>query len=283
MRTTLIACAVATAALLVSSAAAPQLASADDKVDRARAHYQRGVELFNQSKFKAAIAEFAAADGIAPSAILEYNMALCYDRLGEHDEALRRYRLYLKRVPTAANRAVVEDKIARLEKLRAGTSKPDPEPYETLPDDPDPAPDVDPDGPDNQVAPRDDADPEPDDGGATGSARTGDPELDRVAAIDVASIRDERGVGGATTAPDPGGGAAENPPPAPIKDPGNEPAPRPIYKRWWFWVVVGVSALILIDIASSGPDDDTATRVFDPSLDQRFEGMSRSGGLTLRF
>ena len=266
-------CGVLTLAAMI---AATPAASADDKLDRARAHYERGVELFNQSQYKAAIAEFAAADGIAPSPILEYNMALCYERLGDRSEALRRYRLYLKRVPEAKNRAVVEQKIAQLEKaMRDESVRPkEPErknPYETLPDD-----EFDPE-PEPQPEPEPEPEREPE------TRRGGDPELDRVARIDVGQVRDERGLGGATAAPvdDSDRGS---PPPPPQRDPGDKPESKPIYKKWWFWVVVGVSAIILIDIAASSNDSDTAARVFDPALDQRFGGMSSSGGgLTIRF
>lgn len=287
MRTTLIACAVATAALFVSVAPTETWAQ-DQKMDRARQHYQRGVQLFNEANYKGAIAEFAAADGIAPSPILEYNMALCYDRLGERDEALRRYRLYLKRVPSANNRELVEKKIARIEKaisdesaVKKEPTKPD---YETLPDDPDVDNHDDGGGDLTPIPDKPPAKTDPPDGPST-TAKTGDPDLDRVSGIDVASIRDERGLGASTAPPPPGGGNDADPPPsAPLGDPGDRPKPTPIYKKWWFWVVVGVSAIILIDIASSGSNNnDTAARVFDPSLDQRFGGMGRSEGLTIRF
>jgi hypothetical protein len=252
-------------AAVIATAAAPA-ASADDRVDRARAHYQRGLELFNQSQYKAAIAEFAAADGLAPSPILEFNMALCYDRLGDDEEALRRYKLYLKRVPDATNRAEVEAKIARLEeRAGAGGGKPD---HEALPDKGES---------DDASDPAAGAEPP---AATPPAAGTGDRDLDRVAAVDVGAIRDARG-GGPPPPPAAGERAA---PPAPERG-GNDDRPKPLYKKWWFWVIVAVGTLIIIDFATSDNDsnDDTVpAQALDPGLDQRFEAMSR-GGFTLRF
>jgi hypothetical protein len=37
------------------------------------------------------------------------------------------------------------------------------------------------------------------------------------------------------------------------------PKKKPIYKQWWFWVVVGVSAFILVDIATNNEPESQAT------------------------
>ena len=62
------------------------------------------------------------------------------------------------------------------------------------------------------------------------------------------------------TEPASGTGSIEAGPPPPVAgspaDTGSKRT-KPVYKQWWFWVVVGVSALILIDIASD--DSSNAT------------------------
>jgi hypothetical protein len=46
-----------------------------------------------------------------------------------------------------------------------------------------------------------------------------------------------------------------------------------VYKEWWFWVVVGVSAIILIDIATT--DDQSAT------IQPPINGLGNASGATL--
>jgi hypothetical protein len=96
---------------------------------------------------------------------------------------------------------------------------------------------------------------------------TGNPELDRVAAVDLAAIRDQRAsqmaaaqASAPVAASDQGAGSA------------GKKASKPAYKQWWFWVVVGVSTLILIDIAS-GSDENAATT----------EPLRSKGPVLLRF
>jgi tetratricopeptide (TPR) repeat protein len=244
---------LAALAILVAPLAI-RTARADDTAE-ARQHYQKGKQLFDGGDFRAAMAEFAAADKLAPSPLLEFNIALCHERLGEKAEAVRRYRNYLDRAPDAQNRAQVEAKIAALE---AETS-PQPPPPTMVPGEP---------PPEGAPAP------------APEAAPTGDPELDRVARIDIGKVRAEREAAGeqaGAAAPAEGEASA-----APRDEGGNKEA-KPIYKQWWFWVVAGVSALILIDIATAGSDDgDTAASRFMPSPGARgTEGTS--GPVLLRF
>src|SRR5690606_31304755 len=172
--------------------------------------------------------------------------------LGERAEAVRRYRLYLDRVPDAGNRGAVESKIQKLEaelkaeaEARARPPAPTPPP-ETTPPATGPAETAP--GPEGGM---------PLDGDRTAGA-TGDPELDRVAAIDIAQVRAERQAalglpaGSAAGGPAAGGGPSPAEPPEP---PDKDEPSKPIYKRRWFWVVAGVSAIILIDIATSGSEE----------------------------
>jgi tetratricopeptide (TPR) repeat protein len=247
----------------------------DEATAGAREHYTRGQQRFQAGDFRGAIAEFAKAGSLSPSPVLDFNIGLCHERLGERDEAVRRYRAYVEQLPNAANRRTVEEKIGKLEaelaeearlaeakrkaeearlaedkrkaeearlaeearraeeSRRAGAAPPVPPP--SL------APAVPPAAPPPSTAP---SSPPP---------ATGDPELDRVAALDVRAIRDARRAGRTDGfAAGPGStGLAPAPAPAPPPTDSGGRKGKPAYKQWWFWVVVGVSAIILIDIATS--------------------------------
>lgn len=264
------------AALVAICGAAGNNAFAESTKDRARSHYLKGKSLYDRADYKGAIAEFAAADGLAPSPLLEFNIALCYEKLGDAKEAVRRYRIYLDRDPNADNRSSIESKIKQLqsqltaEEERA-RKKAEEEARkaeqarkaEAVP----PPPPPDSGGPSGETP-----------GPANPTAPSGDPELDRVNRIDIASIRDQRRGGGGGGERVAAAGTAEGPPdgPPPARRGGVNPPPpntdggngkkktKPIYKQWWFWVVVGVSAVILIDIASSDSSSNAATRMAFP-------------------
>jgi len=81
---------VATLSMLV-----PGLARADDGgalVDPdsqvSQRNFDRGRELYAKGDYTAAIVEFRAANEARPSAALEYDIARCYDRLGDWQNAL---------------------------------------------------------------------------------------------------------------------------------------------------------------------------------------------------
>jgi hypothetical protein len=239
-------------------------AGGNGATEQARQHYQKGKQLFDSGDYRGAMAEFATADQLAPSPLLEFNIALCHERLGERAEAVRRYRLYLDRVPDAQNRPHVEDKIRKLEaelkSEKAPAAGPPPPAAEAAP-------------PAAEAAPP-----------AAEAAPTGDPDLDRVARIDVGKVRSQReGDGGGAAAPPPpgderGAPAAAAPPPA---DEGVKSERKPIYKQWWFWVVAGVSAIILVDIAISSSDDGDDTRGLMLPAPGGARDMGNQGGATI--
>jgi iron complex outermembrane receptor protein len=289
---------VAAAVALSPLALVPATAHADDAREQAKGHFLEGRRLFAAGDYRAAIREFEAADRLAPSPLLSFNIGLAHDQLGERQEALRRYKAYLAQVPNAPNRDRVQAKINRIEgELRAEAvtaaeaARPAPTPSPTVTPDPAvtpaPAPDpaVEPTATDPavstsatepgvaepaveprvapRVAPAVSAAPPQ-------YAPTGDPAIDRVAGIDIAAIRDQRA--GAMGAPPetasagaPDGGtsdrsAHEN---FGADDPTKKKS-KPAYKQWWFWVVVGVSAVILYDIVAT--DSSNADAVAGPTL-----------------
>jgi hypothetical protein len=256
------------AALAILAAPIAVRTARADNTAEARQHYQKGKQLFDSGDYRGAMAEFATADKLAPSPLLEFNIALCHERLGEKSEAVRRYRLYLDRVPNAQNRTEVEQKIRDLEAdvKKESAPPPPPPPAEAAPS-----------------PPAAEAAPPP----AEAGPPTGDQDLERANRIDIGKIRaqreaagDEGGGGAAATAPAEGEASASAPPPAE----GGKKESRPIYKQWWFWVVAGVSAVILIDIATSGSDDgDSAASRLMPSPGARSSDGAGGGAVLWRF
>jgi hypothetical protein len=125
---------------------------------------------------------------------------------------------------------------------------------------------------------------------------TGDAQLDRMQGIDIGAMRTQRlgaptggmpdphgaampanaGAAGAASvgadgganlgagAPPPNGATAANganPNAAPL-GPNDKPVPveQPVYKKWWFWAVVGVSAYVVYEIATQSSSPQTSAR-----------------------
>ncbi|HEY0463963.1 MAG TPA: PEGA domain-containing protein [Polyangiaceae bacterium] len=85
----------------------------------AKSKYQEGAAAYSAGRFKDAVDLFLAADHLAPSAPLSFNIARAYEKLSDDAGALRWYRDYLRRNPDASNAATVRPLIAALaESLR---------------------------------------------------------------------------------------------------------------------------------------------------------------------
>jgi hypothetical protein len=270
-------------------------ASADDRAE-ARAHYQAGMKYFAGGDYHGAIREFSAAQQIAPADLNNYNLALCYDKLGDPEPAIQYYRAFLDKQPGTDKRTEIEASINRLEaasqsalRKRADDAKrPSPPvlgPDAALAPGPvagpaPPSPDVDVDVPAARKPPASG----PAIAGSIGTPSTGtpvptgDPQLDRANSIDIDQIRDRR-LGTSSGIPESRGGPSAAQPPEPMSANSangpngpngpngtsgarglNEPAPvsgdqapkeDPVYKKWWFWVVVGVSAYVLYDLSQA--------------------------------
>jgi len=89
----------------------------EDLRRQAAAQYEDGVAAYKAGRFEEAVSLFLAADRLAPSAVLSFNVARGYEKLGSSARALAYYRDYLRRDPAAANRAAVQQRIAELEAL----------------------------------------------------------------------------------------------------------------------------------------------------------------------
>lgn len=67
----------------------------DGAVEKARASFQQGVDLFHEGNFEAALAEFRKAYATAPSYRILYNIAQAYFEMHDYVNALKSYEQYL--------------------------------------------------------------------------------------------------------------------------------------------------------------------------------------------
>jgi len=288
---------VALAIAAIGAVARP--ARAETPQEQARRLASEGLAMFQSGDYNGAVGRFLAADKLAPAPLNDFNVGLCYDRLGNREQAIHYYRSYLQRDPGSRNRAQVEASINRLDgEMRAEAARKaaeaeaarkaaEAEAARKAAEDA-AARKAAEDAAARKAAEdaaRQPPPPPPPDGGAgadvaAGGAAaggitataddrgavqsTGDPDLDRVAAVDVGKLRAERGLYGAPPAAAGTAGTAGGPPPpppgeggGPVADTGGKKS-KPAYKQWWFWVVVGVSAVILIDIASTDSNRNAA-------------------------
>jgi tetratricopeptide (TPR) repeat protein len=102
------------------SEVAPSTATAvTDSLAVVRNHYLQGTSYFDLGRYQDAIKEFEAAYELKSDPAFLYNLAQSHRLAGNAEQALRFYRVYLRRAPQAANRADIESKIATLEQLIA--------------------------------------------------------------------------------------------------------------------------------------------------------------------
>jgi tetratricopeptide (TPR) repeat protein len=84
-------------------------------VELARMRYREGVEAYRATRYRESIDYFLEADRLSPSAALSFNIARAYEKIDDPAAALRWYRDYLRRDPTAKDRAAVESLIHSFE------------------------------------------------------------------------------------------------------------------------------------------------------------------------
>jgi hypothetical protein len=129
MRTTTLALTVGLALLLSepihAASAAPAPADGASSLEKARAHFRQGVQLYKETSFEAALAEFRKAYQLSPTFRVLYNIAQTYFELHDYVNAYETLKQYLQeggKEITAGRRAEVdemnrklEERIARLE------------------------------------------------------------------------------------------------------------------------------------------------------------------------
>lgn len=105
----------AAAATGASSSTPAARASTEDAVEQARQAYTDAVRAYEEQRYKDAIDSFEEANELAPDPAFSFNIGIAYEDMGDAAGALRHYRAYLRRAPTASDRAEVEARIENLE------------------------------------------------------------------------------------------------------------------------------------------------------------------------
>lgn len=101
-----------------SGAMAAPAPTQNDDAHAAKAKYESGARHFDLSEYQSALADFKDAYRIKPDPAFLYNIAQCYRRLGQTEDAIAFYQTYLRRAPDAKNRDEVERRVRELEALR---------------------------------------------------------------------------------------------------------------------------------------------------------------------
>jgi hypothetical protein len=101
-------------------------AQEDIDLEVAKKHFAAASELYARNKYEAALAEFKRAALAKPLPDIDYNIALCLDRLERFEEAIEAYRRYLASKPPTAERERLEGRIAELKRRMAVLSGPAP-------------------------------------------------------------------------------------------------------------------------------------------------------------
>jgi tetratricopeptide (TPR) repeat protein len=89
---------------------------AQDPKAAAKIHFDKGQREYDLGNFDAAVKEFEEAYRLFPSPALLFNLGQAHRKLGSNERALFFYRGYLRNMPSAPNRAEVEQWIAEMER-----------------------------------------------------------------------------------------------------------------------------------------------------------------------
>lgn len=99
---------------LVSLSAPAALWAEEAAPESAAEHFRRGGELYAEGLYREALAEFEAAQRLAPHPSNLFNMARCHENLGEAAAALAQYRAALEVSESPTERADIERRVAAI-------------------------------------------------------------------------------------------------------------------------------------------------------------------------
>ncbi len=94
---------------------APAARADDAAIAQAKQRFAAGKAAYSEGRYKDAVVLFNEANSLDPHAELLYNVGQSYEKLDDVSNALRVFREYLRLLPNAGDRAVVEDKCRRFE------------------------------------------------------------------------------------------------------------------------------------------------------------------------
>src|SRR5438874_2346045 len=98
-------------------------AAAADEAAAAKRYFVSGSKHFDLGEYVDALSDFKEGYRLKDDPVFLYNIAQCHRLLNQNTEALRAYKTYLRRAPTAPNRGEVERKIAAIEEAQAAANK----------------------------------------------------------------------------------------------------------------------------------------------------------------
>lgn len=93
----------------------PNIALSQSDEELAKRYYRLGEELYNRADYEGALKAFQHSYTYSKRPPLLYNMARCYESMGEHDRAISFYEKYLAFKPE--NATVIEARILNLRRL----------------------------------------------------------------------------------------------------------------------------------------------------------------------
>lgn len=96
-----------------------------DYVEAAKAHFAAGSAYYDQANYNDAVKEFNEAYRLSQRTDLLYNIAICYERLSDWDNAIATLQKYLAEKPNATDRVTIETRIQNLTRRR-DESRPQP-------------------------------------------------------------------------------------------------------------------------------------------------------------
>jgi tetratricopeptide (TPR) repeat protein len=89
-----------------------------DDMEAAKAHFAAGSAYYEQADYTDAVKEFNEAYRLSHRTDLLYNIALCYERLNQYDNAIETLQKYLTDKPNAPDRVTIESRIQNLQKAK---------------------------------------------------------------------------------------------------------------------------------------------------------------------
>jgi len=120
-------------AVLFSGLSLPALAAPEDRA-AAKAHYEAATRLYDVHEYGEALKEYKAGYLTRPDPSFLFNIAQCYKRLGQPEQAREFFREYLKKAaPGDPNRVQAEARIRELDTREVAVPAPPPASAEAAP------------------------------------------------------------------------------------------------------------------------------------------------------
>ncbi|HXI57648.1 MAG TPA: hypothetical protein VNO55_16395 [Polyangia bacterium] len=246
---------------------------AEVDIKRAKEHYTKAESLYRVERFQDAFTEYQEAYLAKPEPNLLFNMAQCQRKMGNRPEAVRFYRRFLAEKPNPPNLATVEQHLRDLEAVQPPTTLPPPLAMTASPAlAAAPAPSTMRKGFTAPVTAKPAAPPpvlSP--AVAYNQPPAGALEPVGIRSASVPAVTTPPPVA-APTLPPQSLAMAHDPGKSPTSPnvlrtdggPGPDSAPgeaRPIYKKWWFWAVVGgaVAGAVVIGVVAGHKSDPSCS------------------------